>query len=97
MFNITLYILCDMYNVFKLNVYKCKRECCNPFTFTHPPPHDMIESRSDAHPYLPVIRVAVGVLELVVVVAAVLAMFCVRFGLRVGGTRLILAVNCGDD
>ena len=56
----------------------------------------LIESRSDAHPYLPVIRVVVGVLELVVVVAAVLAMFCGGFGLRVGGTRLILAVSCGD-
>ena len=43
------------------------------------------------------IRVVVGVLELVVVVAAVLAMFCGGFGLRVGGTRLILAVSCGGD
>ena len=44
MFNITLYILyviCDMYNVLKLNVHKCKRECCKPEAFTHPPPHDM--------------------------------------------------------
>ena len=57
----------------------------------------LIESRSDAHPYLPVIRVVVGVLEVVVVVAAVLAMFCGGFELSVGGTRLILAVSCGGD
>ena len=43
------------------------------------------------------IHVVVGVLELVVVVAAVLAMFYGGFGLRVGGTRLILAVSCGGD
>ena len=57
----------------------------------------LIESRSDAAPYVPVIRVVVGMLELVVVVAAVVAMFCGGFGLRVGGTRLILTVSCGSD
>ena len=56
-----------------------------------------IESRSDADPNVPVIRVVVGVLELVVVMAAVVVMFCGWFGLRVGGTRLILAVSCGGD
>ena len=34
-----------------------------------------IESRSDADPNVPVIRVVVGVLELVVVMAAVVVMF----------------------
>ena len=57
----------------------------------------LIESRSDADPNIPVIRVVVGVLELVVVVAAVVAMFCGGLGLRVGGTRLILAVSYGGD
>ena len=57
----------------------------------------LIESRSDADPYVPVICVVVGVLELVVVVAAVVVMFFGRFGLRVGGTRLILVVSCGGD
>ena len=52
----------------------------------------LIESRSDADP-----NVLVGVLELVVVMAAIVAMFCGGFGLRVGGTRLILAVSCGGD